>query len=68
MVPVCMIIKKPLLFIVKKEYVCFNRQLILQELRIGTLVALQEFLVGVGKVDYANSNTLSCFMYRKRVQ
>ena len=52
MVSGCMIIKKPLLFIVKKEYVCFNRQLILQELRIGTLVALQEFLVGVGKVDY----------------
>ena len=46
-VSVLIIIKKPLPFTFKKEYVCFNRRLILHELRIGTPIALQEFLVGV---------------------
>ena len=41
------IVKKPLPFIFKKEYICFNRKLIWRELRLGTPIALQEFLVGV---------------------
>ena len=46
-VSIFIIIKKPLPFVFKKEYVCVNRRLILQELKIGTPIALQEFLVGV---------------------
>ncbi len=46
-VSVLIIIKKPLPFKLRKEYVCFNRQLVLHELRLGTPIALQEFLVGV---------------------
>lgn len=46
-VSIFIIIKKPLPFVFKKEYVCFNKHLILQELRIGTPIALQEFLVGI---------------------
>ena len=46
-VSIFIIIKKPLPFVLKKEYVCFNKHLILQELRIGTPIALQEFLVGI---------------------
>lgn len=41
------IVKKPLPFAFKKEYICFNRKLIWRELRLGTPIALQEFLVGV---------------------
>ncbi len=46
-VSILIIIKKPLPFQLKREYICFNRRLILQELRLGTPIALQEFLVGV---------------------
>ncbi len=46
-VSVLIIIKKTLPFKLKKEYIRFNRQLILHELRLGTPIALQEFLVGV---------------------
>ena len=42
-----MIVKKPLPFTFKKEYICFNKKLIWRELRLGTPIALQEFLVGV---------------------
>ena len=46
-VSILIIIKKPLPFTFKKEYICFNRRLLMQELRLGTPIALQEFLVGV---------------------
>ena len=46
-VSILIIVKKPLPFIFKKEYICFNRKLIWRELRLGTPIALQEFLVGV---------------------
>lgn len=46
-VSILIIIKKPLPFILKKEYVCFNKQFVLHELKLGTPIALQEFLVGV---------------------
>lgn len=43
-----MIIKnKPLPFAFKREYICFNKRLIMHELKLGTPVALQEFLVGI---------------------
>ncbi len=41
------IIKKPLPFVFKKSYIRFDPRLILHELRLGTPIALQEFLVGV---------------------
>lgn len=47
LVSLLIIIKKPLPFQFKKEYVSFNRRLILRELRIGTPIALQDFLVGI---------------------
>lgn len=47
MVSIFIIIKKPLPFKFKKEYICFNRRLISRELKLGTPIALQEFLVGV---------------------
>lgn len=46
-VSILIIVKKPLPFVFKKEYICFNGQLIFQELKLGTPIALQEFLVGV---------------------
>ena len=46
-VSILIIVKKPLPFAFKKEYICFNRKLIWRELRLGTPIALQEFLVGV---------------------
>lgn len=46
-VSVIIIIKKPLPFVFKKEYVRFDKQLIYYELKLGTPIALQEFLVGV---------------------
>ena len=46
-VSILIIVKKPLPFTFKKEYICFNKRLIWRELRLGTPIALQEFLVGV---------------------
>jgi len=46
-VSILIIVKKPLPFTFKKEYICFNKKLIWRELRLGTPIALQEFLVGV---------------------
>ena len=46
-VSVFIIIKKPLPFVFKREYVCWNSYLIMQELKLGTPIALQEFLVGI---------------------
>lgn len=46
-VSVLIIIKKPLPFAFKKEYLSFGKRLIMQELKIGTPIALQEFLVGI---------------------
>ena len=46
-VSVLIIIKKPLPFVFIRDYICFNRYLISQELRLGTPIALQEFLVGI---------------------
>ena len=46
-VSILIIIKKPLPFTFIKEYICFDRRLISQELRLGTPIALQEFLVGI---------------------
>lgn len=46
-VSVIIIIKKPLPFVFKKEYIRFDKQFIFSELKLGTPIALQEFLVGV---------------------
>lgn len=46
-VSVLVTIRKPLPFTFKKEYICFNTQIILRELKLGTPIALQEFLVGI---------------------
>lgn len=46
-VSVAIIIKKPLPFVFKKEYIRFNGEMIFNELKLGTPIALQEFLVGV---------------------
>lgn len=46
-VSVIIIVKKPLPFVFKKEYIRFDKQLIFSELKLGTPIALQEFLVGV---------------------
>ncbi len=47
MVSLFIIVKKPLPFTFKREYIRFDISLILCELRLGTPIALQEFLVGV---------------------
>lgn len=46
-VSVLIIVKKPLPFVFYRDYICLNRHLIWQELRLGTPIALQEFLVGI---------------------
>ena len=45
-ISVLVIIKKPLPFVLKRKYICFNKPIILQELKLGTPIALQELLVG----------------------
>lgn len=40
-------IKKPLPFTLKKEYVSFNKGIIFKELKLGIPISLQEFLVGI---------------------
>lgn len=47
LVSLLIIIRKPLPFVFKKSYICFNKRLILRELKIGTPIALQELLVGI---------------------
>lgn len=46
-VSVVIVLKKPLPFALKKEYIRFNKRIIGQELKLGTPIALQEFLVGI---------------------
>ncbi|MBQ9141494.1 MAG: MATE family efflux transporter [Lachnospiraceae bacterium] len=46
-ISVLIIVKKPLPFTLKKEFLRFHKQIILRELRLGTPIALQEFLVGI---------------------
>ncbi len=46
-VSVCFIVKKELPFTFKKEYICFNKHIIFNELKLGTPIALQELLVGI---------------------
>lgn len=41
------IARKPLPFTFKKEYFCFNKRIIIKELKLGTPIALQELLVGI---------------------
>ena len=40
LVSLLIIIRKPLPFVFKKSYICFNKRLILRELKIGTPIAL----------------------------
>lgn len=42
-----MIMKKDLLFTFDKDYICFNKDIIIKELELGTPIALQELLVGI---------------------
>ncbi|MCH5257462.1 MAG: MATE family efflux transporter [Lachnospiraceae bacterium] len=46
-ISILVIIRKTLPFTFKKEYVRFDNKIIMQELRLGTPIALQEFLVGI---------------------
>ncbi len=46
-ISVFIIIKKPLPFIMKKEYIRLNKRIVIHELKLGTSIALQEFLVGI---------------------
>ena len=41
------IMKKPLPFTFRKEYIRFDRRIVLQELRLGIPISLQELLVGI---------------------
>lgn len=47
MISVFIIIKKPLPFVFKKEYIRFDQRIIIRELKLGTPIALQELLVGI---------------------
>lgn len=47
MVSILIIVRKPLPFVFKKEYIRLDKRLIFCELKLGTPIALQEFLVGV---------------------
>lgn len=46
-ISIMVIIKKTLSFTFKKEYIRFNKRIILKELRLGTPIALQDLLVGI---------------------
>lgn len=46
-ISILVIIRKTLPFTFKKEYIRFDSKIIMQELRLGTPIALQEFLVGI---------------------
>lgn len=46
-ISVFIIIKKPLPFVFKKEYIRLNKRIIIRELKLGTPIALQELLVGI---------------------
>ena len=52
---VLIIRKKPLLFVYKKEYTCFDFKIIKSELQIGIPVSLQELLVGLSFVVIQSS-------------
>ena len=47
LISVLIIRRKSLPFAFKKEYIKFNREIILHELKLGTPIALQELLVGI---------------------
>lgn len=47
LISVLIILKKPLPFTFKKEYIRFDAKIILRELTLGSPIALQELLVGV---------------------
>lgn len=47
MISTLVIIKRTLPFTFRKEYIRLDKKLILQELRLGTPIALQELLVGI---------------------
>jgi len=47
LISVRIIMKKPLPFTFKKEYIRFDGRIILRELKLGTPIALQELLVGI---------------------
>lgn len=46
-ISILVIIRKTLPFTFKKEYIRFDNRIIMQELKLGTPIALQEFLVGI---------------------
>lgn len=45
-VSVVIIIKKPLPFVLKREYIRFDKNIVMKELKLGIPIALQELLVG----------------------
>ena len=46
-ISIFIILKKPLPFVFKKEYIRFDTRIIMKELQLGTPIALQELLVGL---------------------
>ncbi len=46
-VSVIIILKKPLSFTFKREYIRFEKNIVMRELKLGTPIALQELLVGM---------------------
>lgn len=46
-ISILIIIRKTLPFTFKKDYIRFDNKIIMQELKLGTPIALQEFLVGI---------------------